>query len=657
MNPKFLSFLVLLFAVACKKLDPQPFVPAQVFGDHMVLQQNDDVAIWGSGTPGDEIKAQGSWSDAFVSTQAGENGQWRLSLPTPEAGGPYLLDISQSDTLISFSDVMIGEVWLASGQSNMEMPLTGYLPTEPVDNYEQEIAEADYPAIRFINVARNIAATPIDSIKGNWMVTSSETAEDFSATAYFFARQLHRKLNVPIGIIHTSWGGTPVESWISKEKLLELKEFEEELAALDPEKIKVFQDWFDEFPSLAFPENEEEWEALHLQDSQYSGADFDDSQWASTDLPGEVENMEVTHPDGAYWFRRKINIDQPEDLTLSISEGIDDMDMLYVNGEKIAFTLCWNCPREYTIPATALNAGENQLAFRMIDTGGGGGFRGEMTLTNASGKQLDFLKNWKYKDIAGIVQGKFILFHANPEALARPPEGIESYVFNSWTPTGLFNAMISPVIPYNIKGAIWYQGESNVGRAEQYKKTFPGMIDDWRSRWENEFPFYFVQIAPFDYGSGLSPALRDAQRKSLKTPKTGMAVTMDIGLPTNIHPGNKQDVGKRLALHALARDYGKDIVPSGPLYKGHTISDGKMVIEFDHAESGLVFDPTPGMPFEIAGENGEFIQAQAEEKDGKMVVWSMNIPNPKHVRYAWRDFTTVTLFNKEGLPASSFTTE
>lgn len=651
--------ILLLTAIlwSCQSSVSQPFIPSPIFGDHMVLQQQEDVAIWGTGTPDDEVKVQGSWSDEYVTTRVDVSGKWQLALPTPEAGGPYLLDMAQSDTLLRFEDVMIGEVWLASGQSNMEMPLTGYLPAEPVDNYEQEIADADYPGIRFITVKRAISPVPIETFEGDWEIMQPETAEKSSATAYFFARELHQSLGVPIGIIHTSWGGTPVESWISKDKLLELGEFEKEVMALDPEKMAVYQAWYDQFSSRSFPNDEEGWESLELGDELYAASDFDDSAWLTTDLPDDIENMEGTYADGAVWFRKKVTIDDPnEPYLFSVTEGIDDMESLYINGQPVAFTHCWNCPRAYELNGL-FREGENQLAIRLIDTGGGGGFRGEMSLTSASGKRVDVNSDWKYLAIAGVYQGKLLLFEANQEALRNPPVGIDSYRFDSWTPSGLYNAMIHPVVPYNIQGAIWYQGESNVGRADQYEKTFPGMITDWRSRWDNEFSFYYVQIAPFDYGNGLSPALRDAQRKTLELTGTGMASTMDIGHPQSIHPGNKQEVGKRLALWALASDYSKEVIPSGPLYKSHRVVDGKVIVEFDHAEIGLVIKPADEVPFEVAGEDGVFVQAEIAEIDGKIIIWSDSITNPKHVRYAWDDFVVVTLFNEEGLPASSFSTE
>lgn len=645
------------FIFSCSRIDPEPLEPATIFGDHMVLQQQEAVALWGTGTPNDEVKAQGSWSDEYVTTRTDENGNWQLELPTPAAGGPYLLDVAQSDTLIRFQNVMIGEVWLASGQSNMEMPLTGYLPTEPIDNYEQEIADADWPDIRYITVKRAISPNPLETFDGDWTIISPETADKSSATAYFFARELHQELGVPIGIIHTSWGGTPVESWISKDKLLELGEFEKQLANLTPEKIETFQTWYDQFPRRTFPNDEAGWEALDLEDRQYAMSDFDDSNWRTTDLPEDIENMEDTYADGAVWFRKKVVIDNPEEAyTFSVTEGIDDMESLYVNGQLVAFTHCWNCPRSYKLNGI-FKAGENQIAIRLIDTGGGGGFRGEMNLTSTSGKKIEVNTNWRYLAVAGVFQGKLVMFESNKAALENPPVGIEDYRFDSWTPSGLFNAMINPVIPYNIQGAIWYQGESNVGRAKQYERIFPGMITDWRSRWSDEFSFYFVQIAPFDYGNSKSGALRDAQRKTLTLSGTGMATTMDIGHPTSIHPGNKQDVGKRLALWALAKDYGKNNSYSGPLYSSHQVVENKVIVEFDHAEGGLIYRPGIADLFEIAGPDGVFVPAKAEEMDGKMAIWSVSIPNPKHVRYAWDDYVDVTLFNKEGLPASSFTTE
>ncbi len=465
--PIIYSLIICFLFTACTPSAKKELQLNPLFSNHMVLQQKDNVSFWGTYNGTDNIVITTSWGEK-AHAQADNMGNWKLKLKTPKAGGPYDINITTKDSTIVLTDVLIGEVWLASGQSNMEMPLEGFLPKEPVNNHLEEIAAANYPTIRFFDVARAIEPTPTTNFTGEWKITRPEDANKFSATAYFFARKLHKKLGIPIGIVSSSWGGTPVESWMSKEKLTSLNEFKKEVAQLT---------------------------------------------------------------------------------------------------------------------------------------------------TNTNRDSL-----------------------------------------NSHTPSVLYNGMINPLIPYTLKGAIWYQGESNVGRAQQYLKLFPGMIEDWRERWQNDFPFYFVQIAPYTYGNEKSPALRDAQRKSLKTPKTGMAITMDIGLEKSIHPGNKQDVGDRLARLALANDYKKDIVPSGPLYKSHGIVDNKIYIEFDHIGSGLMAKNTLS-GFEIAGADKQFVKATATIVNNSIEVSSKKISDPKYVRYGWKDYIVGSLYNKEGLPASSFITE
>jgi sialate O-acetylesterase len=375
--------------------------------------------------------------------------------------------------------------------------------------------------------------------------------------------------------------------------------------------------------------------------------------------------------EGAFWFRKRVSIaDISSDYKFIVDGGIDDMDIVYVNGQKIGSTICWNCPREYTIPKSILIEGENTIAIRVINIDGPGGFMGQMTLLSNSGERISIEGEWRYQYIARLssLRGdqKFYLYHLNSKALAMKPAYISNMneIFSisspQNTPGVLFNGMINPLIPYGIKGAIWYQGESNVGRANQYEKIFPSMIDDWRERWNSNFPFYFVQIAPFSYSGAqneLSPALRDAQRKSLVLSNTGMAVTMDIGDSLSIHPGNKQDVGDRLARLALGNDYDVDIVTSGPLYKKNTIYKNKIILEFDLFGSELVTGNSGLSGFEIAGLDMVYIPATAKIVKDKIEVFSPDIKKPKFVRYAWRDYIAGTLFNKEGLPASSFTTK
>jgi len=650
-----------LWSGSCQSIDKepaitQPLTVGPLFSDHAVLQQGTSVAIWGTATPSMAVTVQAGWGNT-VDTKSNIHGDWKVDLPTPLSSGPYTLQITASTDSILIQDVLIGEVWLASGQSNMEMPLSGFPPNELIDNAEQEIAAADFPTIRFFDVARAFSPALSDDYVGRWKVLSPSSASDFSATAHFFAKELQQQIKEPIGIITSNWGGTPVEAWMSKEKIIQLGEFEKELVSLSPENIQVFTDWFAQFPIISAPSDNKGWESLVLADKTYGQPNMEDASWEEVTVPIEVENWENISYDGVYWFRKKINIPLvTSDYTFEIDGSVDDMDHVYVNGKKIGFTNCWNCPRKYNVPTSYLQQGENTIAIRVIDTGGGGRIAGNVFLEDGQGKKIVLNGTWKGKHTAGFQGGKFMLYEENPTAFNAPPKGLASYNLDANSPSVLFNGMIHPIIPYTLKGAIWYQGESNVGRADQYLKLFPGMIEDWRTRWENEFPFYFVQIAPFDYGNNLSPLLRDAQRKSLTTAKTGMAVTLDVGHPTNIHPGDKETVGYRLAQLALANDYGKDIVATGPSLKGYQIKGNKMILEFDNIGTGLVLKKD--IPaFEVAGSDKQFFPASANLVGQKLEVSSSKVAQPKTVRYAWKDTSVAALFNVEGFPVSVFSTE
>jgi sialate O-acetylesterase len=664
---KKLLLLALLIVFSCQPTVKKKLTLNSLFSDHMVLQQKENVMIWGKYTPKGKISVKADWGSES-SVKADEKGNWKLDLITPESGGPFEVSIFTKDSTITLVDVMVGEVWLASGQSNMEMSLEGYLPNEPINNNLEEIAAADYPDIRSYNVERAISHIPLNESKGQWKVTSPENANKFSATAYFFARKLHQELNIPIGIINSTWGGTPVESWMSREKIKQLGEFEKQLNALESIDTVGIKTYFSNFSTVSLPSdtsNVNAWNALALEDGAFSQTDFDDSSWSKVNLSGHLEGLDMAiEDDGAFWFRKQVAIaDVSSDYKFIVDEGIDDMDVVYVNGQKIGSTLGWNSPREYVIPKSILVEGENTIAIRVIDTGYGGGFRGQMILSSNSGEKISIDGEWSYQYTAGLSNlygnQKFYLYHLNPEALVKKPTGFSRYnsLFSFDFPGVLYNGMINPLIPFNIKGAIWYQGESNVGRANQYEKIFPGMIEDWRIRWKSNFPFYFVQIAPFSYKNELSPALRDAQRKSLATPNTGMAVTMDIGDSISIHPGNKQDVGDRLARLALFNDYGSDIVPSGPLYKSHKISGNKIILEFELFGNKLMVGKLGLSGFEIASFDKVYVPASAKILGDKIEVFAADVLEPKYVRYAWRDNIVGTLFNTEGLPASSFTTE
>ncbi len=663
-NPGFIALVLCFLVTSCQVGHEQKELSVNsLFSDHMVLQQQEEVAFWGEYTPEEEVTVSGSWGKE-ASAIVDDNGNWTLRLSTPEAGGPFTVNIVTKDSTITLNDVMAGEVWLASGQSNMSMPVKGWPPNDLIDNSKEEIAGADYPGIRMFTVVRSLSVEPLDTLVGQWDVASPETAGEFSATAYFFARRIHRELNIPIGIIHTSWGGTVAEAWTSKSQLRKMGDFDNDIERLEnASEQKTTLEWFSKWDTVAIPQTEKGWENIDFSNSEVTQPDFSDEHWSSIELPGRFDVYDSGALDGAFWFRKTIVIEDIESgYTLSIG-FVDDMDATYVNGYKVgglAGSGKYNVEREFTVPESILNKGENIIAIRAIDTGGPGIFGAPMLLTNKSGVSVSLEGTWKYIPVAEFYENKFYVYDINYSSILTRPNILK---LHPNLPTVLFNAMIHPVIPFTIKGTIWYQGESNVSRAAQYKKLFPAMIEDWRQQWKSDFPFYFVQIAPFRYQQSgdvsldMSQKLRDAQRHSLQTKNTGMVVTMDIGNFTNIHPSNKQDVGARLAGLALANDYGKQLVASGPLYKDHEISGNKMLLDFDYKGAGLVAKDADLSGFEIAGADKKYVPAVAIIVDDKVQVFAASIARPEYARYAWRDNGIATLFNKEGLPASSFTTE
>lgn len=626
---------------------------SNLFMDHMVLQQNDHVSIFGKAGKHQIVTVTGSWGEN-ARTFSDDNGEWLAKINTPSAGGPFTIDISQSDETVTLNDVMIGEVWIASGQSNMQMPLKGWPPNDPIDNSAQEIANGNFPQIRMITIGRKISTEPTENFSGKWEVASPETVSDFSATAYFFARRLHQELNVPVGIIHTSWGGTVAEAWVSKEKLKTLGDFDKDLSNLsEPSTEEEIKNWFADKESRPVPTTTEGFTALDLNDENASISTYEGANEIS--LPGRFDVIGETDIDGAFWLYKEIIV---EDLRhdYSIEFGaIDDIDATFVNGERIGAMASYSAKREYGIPKSALKRGKNLIAIRAIDTGGPGSVSEPMNLISSDGKSTSLHGSWLSVPTAEIYDSKFYIYNKDEDIANSRPTIIKQ---NPNVPTVLFNGMIHPLIPYGIKGAIWYQGESNVGRGRQYRGLFPALITDWRKKWGDNFPFYYVQIAPYNYGGekDLSQNVREAQRKTLSTEKTGMVVTMDIGNNSNIHPANKQDVGKRLAGLALTNDYGKSFVASGPNYKSKTIEGNSIILDFDNVGSGLAASYGTLAGFEIAGKNGRFKAAVAKIEGDQLVVSSADVKEPVHVRYAWSDTATATLFNKEGLPASSFST-
>ena len=631
-----------------------------LFSDHMVLQQKSNVKFWGTDKPNNEITISTSWENESK-TIVDINGHWNVSIGTPSAGGPFKIEIKSNQHKIVLNDIMIGEVWLASGQSNMEMTLMGWPPNDIINNADEEIAKSSNSKIRMFNVEKQISINPLGDVKGSWKVSSPEETKNFSASAYFFAKELFKKLQVPIGIINSSWGGTPAESWTSKKTIDTFNEFKSVTQSINTSDLfKNELKWFSQFKAIGIPTTDEQWINLNLLDNLIVEKSYNDSDWEEIQLPGRYDNqINGGEFNGAVWFRKNIVIDNLDsDYILTIG-AVDDMDETYVNGHKIGGLIgmgFWNKKREFKIPKSILKKGNNTIAVRAIDAEGVGEIIGPMTLSNDNNIKVSLNGNWKYKLIAEIYNNKFYLYGINNIDFN---SRIKTIKLNSGVPTVLYNGMINPLVPYTIKGVIWYQGESNVGRADQYENLFPAMIRDWREKWNYDFPFYYVQIAPYQYNinkdSSLdqSQELREAQRNSLKTKNTGMVVTMDIGNFNNIHPSNKQDIGSRLARLALSNNYSINIVPSGPIFNGLKVIGSKLILEFENPGSKLI-SKGDLLGFEIAGADKKYVFANATIINNQVELYSDKIKNPLYARYAWKDKAVPSLFNLEGLPASSF---
>ncbi len=626
-----------------------------ILGDHMVLQCNTPVPIWGWAIPGEEVTVR--IDRESVRVHADQNGRWIAKLPPQPPGGPHELVIATKGETVRFTDLLFGEVWVCSGQSNMEWPVAA------AQNALQEITTANFPQIRFFIVEKNLSLTPLSDCKGRWEVCSPTTIGKFSAVGYFFGREIHQRLNVPVGLIGTYWGGTPAEAWTDAETLKGDPEFAPIVNRMPtPETLPKLQEQYER--ALA------EWrEKAILKDPGNRGEalgwakpEFDDSDWETIHLPQVWERgSSALNIDGAVWFRKLVQVPQEwagKELVLHLGP-IDDYDTTYFNGEPVGATgpetpNSWAVPRRYRVPGRLVRAGANLVAVRVFDQMLKGGFTGlpnMMRLELADGSaSISLAGEWKFK-----------------VEFARPASQVPSQPsppLNTWTPSALFNAMVAPLIPYAIRGVIWYQGESNVGRAYQYRKLFPALIASWRKAWgQGDFPFLFVQLANYlprrsEPSESAWAELREAQLLTFKTvPNTGMAVAIDIGEADDIHPRNKQDVGKRLALAALAIAYGQKIVWSGPIYRSMRIEGNRIRLFFDHVGSGLVAKGDKLVGFAIAGKDRKFVWAKAEIEGDTVVVWSEQVPEPVAVRYGWADNPECNLYNREGLPASPFRTD
>ncbi len=623
-----------------------------VFSDNMVLQQKTAAAIWGTADAGKTVTVSTSWNSKKYTATTGKSGKWKVKVLTPSYGGPYTINISDGH-VTTLKNVLIGEVWICSGQSNMEMPLAGW---GKIQDYEKEIAAANYPDIRLLQVEHKTSNLPLDDAavtNGGWTPCTPQYVADFSSVAYFFAREIYKKTKIPIGLIHTSWGGTIAEAWTSAPTLKTTADFSKAVNDIESAATGDAKETYNQ--------KMQSWQkTMNDKDAGYTNGkpvwamnNTDNAGWQSMTLPILWEKASLPDFDGVVWFRKKISIPASwagKDIKVTLGP-IDDNDITWFNSEKIGQTEGYTKPRVYTIPGSAVKEGESELTVRVYDNAGGGGMYGDaktMAITSANGEQLSLAGPWIYK--VGV----------NLKDL--PPQPADMSGPNRVTV--LYNAMIHPFIQYSIRGAIWYQGESNAGRAYQYRTLFPALIKDWRKNWgEGDFPFYFVQLANYMKATD-KPApsawaeLREAQLKTLSLPNTGMALAIDIGNPDDIHPKNKQEVGRRLALTALAKIYGQKITYSGPLYQSHTAAGNKITLTFTHADGGLKSkDGSTLTGFEIAGADKKFYWAKASITGNQVIVSSDEVSNPVAVRYDWADNPNGNLYNTVGLPASPFRTD
>jgi sialate O-acetylesterase len=638
---KRVLLVVLLFSVGWTSA--QVRLP-QLIADKMVLQRDIPLKIWGWAAPSEKIELK--FAGRSYKTRAGGDSSWEVSLPPMKAGGPYTLDIRASNHVV-VNDILVGDVWFCSGQSNMVIPME-----RVKEKYPEDIAGADFPQIRnfFVPTLADVEGIHKDLPHSGWKEANPTNVLAFGAGTYFFARDLYQKYHIPIGIINSSVGGTPIQAWISK-------------AGLDPLPGYVPRNarFMDSINDLR-AHSEINWDAGRMvrhpdldsiEAVKWYSPDYIPVGWHPFWLPGYWADQGVKGLNGVVWFRKEIEVPasmagKPAKLFVG---RIIDADETYLNGVKVGNITYQYPPRRYEVPPGLLKEGKNLLVLRVTNTSGKGGFVPDKRYELTDGiTHIDIRGDWQYK--VGQV--------FPPRRETAPPFSAQN------EPTGLYNTMVAPAIRYGIKGFLWYQGEANTGSPREYRKLLPALIADWRAKWkEGDIPFLFVQLPNF-MEVQYSPAesqwaeLREAQLDALSVPNTGMAVTIDAGEWNDIHPLDKKDVGDRLALAAEKIAYGdSSVVASGPIFQSATIDGNKIILSFTGIGSGLMVKGGGELrQLAIAGANKKFVWADARIEGDHVIVSSPDVPAPLYVRYAWADNPEdANLYNKEGLPASPFRTD
>ena len=618
-------------------LKPLPFV-STIFGDNMVLQRGKNDTIWGWSDPGDKVRVEIAGKHA--SGVAGTNRRWQVKIHPPAVGGPYTVKISGHQT-VELHNVLVGDVWLCGGQSNMQVSLRA------AKNGEEEVKAANFPEIRFFSVAPHSAYHHTDVVEGFWKVVSPETADHVSAVAYYFARKVQQEIHVPIGLVVDALGGTPAEAWTSSAALRPLKDFDVPMAELEklaasgaPEYGNYIMHWYDLY-DVGMKGN-------------WAASDLDDSTWKSVDIPGGFSDLGLPETPALAWFRNEIVVPDPipAGRAMLFLGSIERMDTAYINGTQVGASAWVENPRVYFIPDGILKPSKNVVAIRVLKIKPQGGFLAkpeELRLELGDKTSIPLAGKWK----------------GQLSVDARPPHPLP-IGYENWPvmPSVLYEGMLAPIAPLSITGALWYQGEQNSERGFQYRRILPAMIADWRNLFgQGDFPFYIVSLPAFRERSATPTddtwaETRESQALTAASVRNScLAVTIDTGDPDNIHPKDKQPVGERLALCALAKQYGKNVVYVGPMLASVERLPDSVRLHFVHADGGLVVKGAKLEEFEIAGEDRKWYWADAHIEGDTVIVSSPSVPNPKEVRYAWQSNPAATLFNGAGLPAGPFRTD
>lgn len=637
------QLLLLVFVCAAQFCRAQVKLP-QIVRDSMILQRDAKVKLWGWASPAEKVTV--TFNNKKYKATASAAGNWSIMLPPTKAGGPYNITVAGKNT-ITLKEILFGDVWFCSGQSNMVHQLNIHDVT-----YAKEIAEANNSNIRqfWVPNITNMQAAQNNLPFGYWKPAVGEEVRPFSAVAYFFAKKLYGQYHVPIGIINASWGGTPIEAWTSEEGL---KNFDAVISTIQKNKDTAYINSFSR-RTVNFNRPPQPADAGLSAEKKWYDETYTPKGWKNINIPGYWEDQGVKDLNGTLWYRKEITI--PAAMAGKAAKvwlgRIVDADELYINGKRIGSTGYQYPQRRYTVGADVLREGKNLFVIRISNTAGKGGFVPDKPYCIFSGNDtVDLKGTWQYK--AGEV---FI-----PGTGGFGGGGIAAHL----QPAALYNAMVHPQINYTIKGFCWYQGESNAGKPAEYAALLPALINDWRNKWQlGDLPFLNIQLPGFmDYNYLPSESnwaiLRESQLKALSLPNTALAVAIDLGEWNDIHPDNKKDVGERLALGAMKLAYGENIVHSGPLYQSHTIEANKIIISFTNTGSGIITnDGEAPAEFAVAGADQKFVWAKTKIEGNKIIVWNDGVANPLYVRYAWADNpVNPNVYNKEGLPASPFRTD